>query len=125
MIISHIPNTNLVHTNTFAMYLACIVICIVVCIESVYAHTINQDIQNTNTLHSNTNWYVLNTYLLVLNTCWYVFHIPANWQQYTSQNIRQYKQKQFVTDDITAYIYSIFFKNPQAVSPLAMLNIYL
>ena len=72
---SYIPNTNVIHantcwyllqriaihTNTCTMYFACIMVCIVVCIESVFARITIQYICYTNTIHTNTDRYVLNT----------------------------------------------------------------
>ena len=101
IIISYIPNTNVIHantcwfilariaihTNTCTMYLACIMVCIVVCIDSVFAGITIQYVPNTNTIHTNTDRYVLNTYLLVLNTCWYVLN---TYHQYIRQYMPQY-----------------------------------
>ena len=72
------------------MYLACMMVCIVVfiySIESIFAHIIIQYKRNTNTVHANTDIYLLNTYLLALNTCWYVFNA---YHQYTPQYTPQY-----------------------------------
>ena len=67
------------------MYLACIMVCIVVCIEServcIERITI-QYVPNTNTIRTDTDRNVLNTYLLVLNRCWYVFNTYHNTCQY-------------------------------------------
>ena len=75
IIISYIPNTNVIHANTIGIFWHvlqyipirvrciwhCIMVCIVVCIESVFARIIIQNILNTNTIHTNTDRYVLKT----------------------------------------------------------------
>ena len=43
-------------------------------------------VHNTDTIHTNTEWYVLNTYLFVSNTFWYVFNTYHQYiPQYTPQ----------------------------------------
>ena len=57
-----------IHTKMRTMCLACILVCVVIYIGRVFAHNRIQYISNTNTTHTNTDWYVLNKYLFVLNT---------------------------------------------------------
>ena len=69
-------------------------VCIVICIESVFALIIIEYLHNANTIHTNTDQYILNAYLLVLNTCWFVFntyqqYIPQLWHN-TYHNSCQY-----------------------------------
>ena len=85
IIISYIPNTNLIlantcwyvlvciviHANTFTMYLACIV----ACIQSVFASIVILYIHKTKTIHANRDWYVLNTDNV---TCSYWIHAGMN-----------------------------------------------
>ena len=61
-----------IHTNLFPQYWACTV----VCIKSVFAHIIIPYRHNTNlnTIHTNTDGYIFNTFLLVLNMHWHVFN---------------------------------------------------
>ena len=68
-----------IHTNTYLMYLACILV-----IESVLTLIINQCVYNTNAIHTKTGWYVLNAYLLGLNTSWFVFN---TYYQYIPQGM--------------------------------------
>ena len=83
----HVLACIAIHTNSFPLYLASIVVCIVACIQSVFEHIIVQYILNSNTIYRLACMEYIPWDLLVLNTCWYVFN---TYHQYTPQHIPQY-----------------------------------